>query len=322
MPVLDMKDRRILYELDLNSRIKYTLLAKKVGLKQITTRFRVERLCKNKIIQKFFTVINPARLNNVFYKLFIRLHNIDEDGKNKIMSILQEDKRIVWLADVEGSYDIGLVFKASSVIELENILEDIYRQFHAQISKHEISTNIWGEYLTRDYLIGKERVPSKNMPSYTSYTEQIAIDTTDMKIMQSFALNARTTSVQIAKELKISVDTVLQRIKKLEQNRIITRYNLVLNHEKINQTHHKVLIYTNDYDPEKNHQLLNYCRSLNRVVYIIKSFGQWNYELDIETENIDQYRAIMMKITKKFSTIIKDYDSLIVRKIYKYNLFQ
>ncbi|MDO8740263.1 MAG: hypothetical protein Q7J54_01670 [Candidatus Woesearchaeota archaeon] len=63
------------------------------------------------------------------------------------------------------------------------------------------------------------------------------------------------------------------------------------------------------------------CRANNKIVYIIEALGKWNYELDMEVENISQYRKIMMDLTNEFSDIISDYDALIVGKIFKYNLY-
>ena len=50
---LDVKDRKILYELDKNSRQSYSSLAKKVGLSQEAVRYMVNKLIENKVILKF-----------------------------------------------------------------------------------------------------------------------------------------------------------------------------------------------------------------------------------------------------------------------------
>jgi Lrp/AsnC family leucine-responsive transcriptional regulator len=126
-------------------------------------------------------------------------------------------------------------------------------------------------------------------------------------------------ATSIAQDLKIAVDTVLQRIKRFEQEHLIARFLPVLNNRKINQLHYKVLISLSDHSPERIKQLLQFCRSFNRIIYIIKSLGNWNYELDIEVEDVDQFREIMMTITKEFPDIIRDYDSLLIRNIFKYN---
>ena len=54
---LDKKDFKLLYELDKNSRLSYSQLSKRVRLSQESVRYRISRLVKDRIINKFFTVI-------------------------------------------------------------------------------------------------------------------------------------------------------------------------------------------------------------------------------------------------------------------------
>ena len=47
---LDLKDRKILYELDMNSRKSNTEIAKKVGLSKQVVGFRIKKLIDEKIV--------------------------------------------------------------------------------------------------------------------------------------------------------------------------------------------------------------------------------------------------------------------------------
>ncbi|MEM3442894.1 MAG: Lrp/AsnC family transcriptional regulator [Candidatus Bathyarchaeia archaeon] len=59
------------------------------------------------------------------------------------------------------------------------------------------------------------------------------LDETDVKILKTLISDARLSSRQIAKECKISVGTVLSRIKKMEEEGIIKGYSALLDHEKL-----------------------------------------------------------------------------------------
>ncbi|RLI26864.1 AsnC family transcriptional regulator, partial [Candidatus Bathyarchaeota archaeon] len=50
---LDDIDRRIIEILKSNSRVKYTVLARKVGLTEGAVRRRVDKLLKNRVIKRF-----------------------------------------------------------------------------------------------------------------------------------------------------------------------------------------------------------------------------------------------------------------------------
>jgi DNA-binding Lrp family transcriptional regulator len=56
---------------------------------------------------------------------------------------------------------------------------------------------------------------------------------TDVKILQSLLEDARFSSRQIAKNVGVSVGTVLSRTKKMEDEGIIKGYSVILDHEKL-----------------------------------------------------------------------------------------
>jgi len=67
------------------------------------------------------------------------------------------------------------------------------------------------------------------------YKEQLhmELNETDIKILQGLLDDARFSSRQIAKNVGVSVGTVLSRIKKMESEGFIKGYSVILNHEKL-----------------------------------------------------------------------------------------
>jgi DNA-binding Lrp family transcriptional regulator len=59
------------------------------------------------------------------------------------------------------------------------------------------------------------------------------LNETDIKILQALLEDARFSSRQIAKNVGVSVGTVLSRIKKMESEGIIRGYSVILDHEKL-----------------------------------------------------------------------------------------
>ena len=55
----------------------------------------------------------------------------------------------------------------------------------------------------------------------------------DKKILKNLLEDARSSSRQIAKNVGVSVGTVLSRIKKMEEAGLIKGYSVILNHEKL-----------------------------------------------------------------------------------------
>ena len=59
------------------------------------------------------------------------------------------------------------------------------------------------------------------------------LDKTDVKILESLLENSRTSNRQIAKKVKVSVGTVITKIKKLEKEGIIKGFTTTIDYEKL-----------------------------------------------------------------------------------------
>lgn len=59
------------------------------------------------------------------------------------------------------------------------------------------------------------------------------LDKTDVKILKNLLVDARLSSRQLALKLGMSTVTILTRIKKMEQDKIIRGYTAIIDHEKL-----------------------------------------------------------------------------------------
>ena len=80
---LDVKDRKILYNLDLNSRQSFSQVGKKVGLPKNTVGYRVKKLEEEGIIRNFYTVVDIYNLGYIImrfhYKFQYTTPKIEEE---------------------------------------------------------------------------------------------------------------------------------------------------------------------------------------------------------------------------------------------------
>ena len=66
---------------------------------------------------------------------------------------------------------------------------------------------------------------------------------------------------------------------------------------------------------------MHYASSLQGVVWPQRVIGNWDFEIDFELENYEQFQDIMFDLREKFSDIIMDYEFCIVSKEYKLDFF-
>ena len=72
---IDLKDKKILSELELNSRISLTKLAKKVGLSRDGVKYRINNYERSGLINGYRTQVDITKLGYKANHLFIRLSN-------------------------------------------------------------------------------------------------------------------------------------------------------------------------------------------------------------------------------------------------------
>lgn len=317
---MDIKDRKIIYELDKDSRTTYSQIAKKTRLTQETARYRINNMVKEGIIKEYLAVINTTKLGNLYYQLMLKLQNVNESKKSEMINFLKENRKVAWIGDLEGNYDISFIFYVKNQIELQNLINDLYGKYSQYIMKKNLSVNLYAEFFPRDYLVGKERANIQKT-TYKSHEQFISLDKVDTEICKMLGKNGRVSSVDIGVRLSLSADAILQRIKKLRKEEIIQGFSLVIDPKKIGQSHYKILIYLSNMSKFQEERLVSHMRINNRVIAIIKKLAEWDYEVDIEVENVEQLQAFTMDLTNKFSDIIRDYDLVRIVNMPKYTFF-
>ena len=69
MKKIDLKDRKILFELDRNSRQSLSQIGKKVGVAKSIVSYRINRLQKLGIIKSYYTVVDLYKLGFIAPRL-------------------------------------------------------------------------------------------------------------------------------------------------------------------------------------------------------------------------------------------------------------
>lgn len=318
---LDKKDRRILYELDKNARQPLSKIAKKVALKRESVLYRIKKYLKEGLIRNYLTVVDMSKLGFVNYKIYIKLHNINEDKEKKIIQELCKNSSISWVASCDGSYSLIFGIKARTMIELNSILKKINNKYWQFFKEQNITTIINAHHFYRDYLISDKGTTERKI-EWGGKLSEIDMDNKNIEILHFLCENSRISSVEIASKLNISPDAVIQRIKKLELSNVITHYMIWPNVNKLKGIYYKVLIKLHNLNDETEKLLYSYCMENPNIVYTLNCIGDWQFEMDVEVENIEQFRSLIRDFINTFPNIVSDYTALNIYEEYKFRFFE
>ena len=82
---LDLKDRKILYQLDLDSRQSFAQIGRKVGLARNSVSYRINRMEEEGIIQGYYTVIDCFKLGYSSLRFYLTYQYASPQIKKQIL---------------------------------------------------------------------------------------------------------------------------------------------------------------------------------------------------------------------------------------------
>ena len=129
MEKLDLKDRKILYELDIDSRQSFSKLSKKVGLHKDVVAYRVKKLQEKGIINNFVACINNYKLGYTPIKFYFTYQNITPKIKQEIIDYLVKNPYTQEVHSLEGQYDLCIVCTVKDVANFYNTWTNIINKY-------------------------------------------------------------------------------------------------------------------------------------------------------------------------------------------------
>lgn len=341
---LDAFDRKILFELDSDSRQSVSQLAKRVRLGRDLVSYRIEKLQENGMLKRFATMINPYKLGLTVYKTYLKIE-INRDRLAALVSYLDNHPSTCWLAECHGKWDIVFSILARTPLEFYMFQDKLFSDFRDIILSHNVYTlvNYW--WFPKKYLLGQrwrdewrygETQPKQSQrlsgwkfetPEFTFGTtpDHYMLDNFESRLIELLGENSRMSVVDLAKKLDSTPAVVTYRMEKLEERGVIAGYRVDLDQSVLGTTLFKVLVHLRDYDREQEIAFREFCRQHPLITCYIQQIGDCRLEFEVEAKDYGEFHSALDEVREKFSKYIKFMDYMVIHKDYhhrlKYNLW-
>lgn len=321
MDRMDVKDRKILYEIDLDARLGTSALGKGVGLSQEGTFYRLKRLGRRGIISGYMTFLNFGKIGYTGYAVYARFQNVNKEEKRNIIEELKQHDHIYWIAEFGGRFDLAFAIMAKNVVHFNEMFGEISTRYNNVLKDFTIAIRVELVQFPRDYLIERKSFVKK-APRFGKYIESEKLDKLDKLILREIGNNARLSTLEISKRIKRPLSTVSTRLKRLEEKEIIQGFGAQINCQQFGFESYQLFLSTRNLTREGKRELFAYCQAHPNIIFYIETVGKWNFEIIYEIEDQKKLQNLIIDMRTKFSDIIFDVESIVLFNHYvKYNQY-
>jgi len=298
---LDKKDKQLLSLLYGNSRMSFVQMGKKLRLSSSAVERRMRQLKEAGIIVLLFANIDLIKLGLKSYRMYFRFDVMDRKTENGILKLFETYPRTVWGVICEGEYDVLWRVIAKDEVEVEDVTYLMLEKFGERIVEKTVVPTTYHFYLSWNKALETGRqapLPIERI------TREEKVDAIDMKILSALYGNARESTVSLSKMVGLTPDAVQHRIRRLIERGFIMGYSAWFDAKKLGFNYYKLLIGFKSATKEMEQEFLRYCMENDDVIFINKTIGSWDIEVDIIVRDNAELHEFMRDIKTRFGHIL------------------
>lgn len=297
MIVLNEKELKLLYALDINCRQSAKELAKVSGFTPSFVIQKIKDLENEGIINGFTAQINPKKFDFISYRINIFFQNINPETLERILQRLEETKEIFCIELLDKNFGISIRYIAKDKSTMHKFLLMLKENYN-DIIKHQeiIEIEERQEFPCAFFL--KKAFDHSNKFFKEDNTKKSVFDKLDSEILNILSRDARTSLIKISELTNTPPRTIRYRLTRLEKEKVILRYKVKINKDLIGYKRFKLRFETN----ASLNKIINFVQTNPHIVCF--EYGSvFDYELTIETESIDGLMGVIKNIQEIFAPL-------------------
>ena len=303
--ILDAFDRKILFELEKDSSLSMSALAKRIKRSKESVSYRIARLMEQNILRNCTAIVDMSKLGYLTFRIYFKWQNMTLQLKRQFYADIGGYENIWTTTELHGAWDFAffLGIKRDEYIEKFHLVWDgimaKYKEFVLEY-KIAIYAPIYN-FNKRFFSESKEII--ERVYGEKGFVEHDALDE---KIVSLYSSDVRQSLAVIAKDAHTSIETVRRRIRELERKRVIVGYKIDLNLPKLGFQGYRVDFALNTL--ERSRELFEYIKNHKYFYQINKSIGGADFECEIVVRDLAHLLEILEGIMALFKGAIKNYE--------------
>jgi DNA-binding Lrp family transcriptional regulator len=300
----------ILYMLECDARMSFTEIGNKVRKSQQTVSYAVSSMQEDDIIKEFTPLFDYTKFGYNGYIVLFRVNTFSRDRIDRLMQLFQEHEMVAWVQRVAGGWDLMIFFLSPNASHFNKEFKKLVSKHPEQLKNYRILTTVVIHDIGRQYLKRSRIDHRMDREVIGGDRNVIEVDEVERRIAGLLNDDPQASSVDMAQELDLTPKTVLERINKMENRRLIKGYRPVIGIQEIGVHATHFFVQYNNQNVEKENSLRDYCIEHPNATMFMKTFGDWDAIIRLETDDRSDQQEIIYSIRERYEEILQDYDTL------------
>lgn len=314
---MDLIDKKILCELDLDCRTPHSKIARKLKVGRNIVSYRIKSLEEKGIISGYICSLNLGLIGYKTYKINLRIHGSRRSESDFIKHIIA-DSSVIHCMKTEGAFDYSVTLAVRNIMALDQFLMDMKNRFTDLIQDYHVSIVIYSKVFKSDKLLLDAKHKMPKIEKYSGEAKRIVLDDKDKLILRALSQSANQSIVALAASTSLSVDIVKYRLRQLGKT-IINSNRAIFDFDKLGYYHYVFLLRIRQSTKADEERLVSWCSMKRNVLYCTKRIGNYDFTINVAITDIQDFNAFLAELKEQFGGIIDSYETILNSRMLKLN---
>ena len=270
------KIKKLLFEFSRNMRITTRELGRRIKTTQQSSSYLINQLRKKKTIQSTNTIVDNVKLGYTNVLVGLNYLNFESDSKKEILDYLKNMNSVTAIEEAKQGVDLLIEYTSLNLSAFNKDHSEFGKKFHKSIETRFVFPIIVKHKFLKNYLTKK---PDDQDIILCGDRKTIDLSVPEKKTLTALVKNPDAKYVQLAKDTKLSVKSIVNLKKSLQKKGVIKGYSCILNNKKLEISRYFIFLRTKINTREK---IVEYTKQNKNIVEITKLIGEFDLMLTIE----------------------------------------
>lgn len=301
-----------------NCRVKIKGISQALKKSSQRLKYSISSLEKEQIIKNPYCIFDYSYFGLILFRVYFKGGYVGEKDKSKIVSDLKENKYVTSIYELSGEYDFVIEMLSPNPSRFNKELKKITDLFPT-MNNHKIILNLVTYIYPPMFLLQNQEIGKSTkmhiLIGGDRPREELGKD--KMAIIKNLLENPKIRLTHLANKSKMNVKTAKSLMGKLKKQKIIKGFKYDTDTDKLKLNKHRLFLKLHNLSQEREDHLKSFLLMTKEVITANKTVGDWDMEIDLESDDKIKTRSIIMTIREDFKDIIENFNIMEFYDTYK-----